>query len=113
MTKLRFRIADLTTLYGAGYSPGVLADWRGITTPDASITLPGPITVAAKGLTLEAPSIAYSATGRGAGYNASFTVDLSDIGGSLADGASIYLNVGFRNVKGGGFYFILVPEILK
>ena len=53
------------------------------------------------------------ATGKGAGYNASFVVDLSLVGGSLAAGDSIYLNLGFRNYKGGSFYFALIPEILN
>ena len=60
-------------------------------------------------MTLEAPSVAFSLTGKGAGYNASFKVN---IGGSLADGASIYVNVGFRNIKGGSFSFVLTPEVL-
>lgn len=111
--KIRLRISAITTLFGVGYNPGVQADWRGISTTDASITVVGPGTVTARGVTLEAPTVGYSASGKGAGYNASFIVDLSDLGlAGLPDGESIYVNLGFRNVKGGSYYFILVPEFL-
>jgi hypothetical protein len=111
ITKLRFRIAELSTLFGDGYVPGGI-DWRGITTTDAAINVPAAVT--AKGLTLEAPSVPYSATGRGGGYNASFTADLSGLpGGALANNASIYINIGFRNVKAGSFYFMVLPEIVN
>jgi hypothetical protein len=113
ITRLKYRIVDLSTLYGVGYNVGGQADWRGITTTDVVITLTDTTTPNAKGLTLEAPAIAYSATGKGAGYNSSFTLDLTSVGGSLANGASIYVNIGFRNVKGGTFYFAMIPEILN
>ena len=63
-----------------GYNPGVQADWRGIGTTDVVITLSGPASATAKGLTLEGPSIPYSATRRGR-VRRKFTVDLTDIGG--------------------------------
>src|SRR4029077_3626184 len=74
ITTFRFRIADLTTLYGVGYNPTVQADWRGIDTSDVVITLTDATTPTAKGLALEAPSVPFSATGKGAGYNASLTL---------------------------------------
>ena len=67
-------------------------------------------TPTAKGLTLEVPSVAFSAVGKGVGINGSFTVNL---GGGLANGATIYVNFGMRQVKGGPFYFLIVPEVLN
>jgi len=110
ITKLRVRIAEIATLFSPGYGLAGQADGRGIGTTDAVITLADTTTPIAKGLTLEAPSVAFSATGKGAGYNASFEVNL---GAGLAAGDSIYVNVGFRSVKGGTFVFLLLPEVLN
>lgn len=108
ITKLRLRVKDLTTLKGPGYSSAGQADWRAIATGDAVIALADFTTPTARGLILEAPAIPYSATGKGGGLNASLVVDLA--GTPIPDGGSIYVNLGFRNVKGGSYFFILVPE---
>jgi hypothetical protein len=110
ITKLKVRIADVATLFSPGYGLGGQADGRGVGTSDVIISLSDTTTRTAKGLTLEAPSIAFSATGKGAGYNASFEVN---VGAGLAAGDSIYVNIGFRSVKGGTFFFLLVPEVLN
>ena len=104
ISKLRFGNVDISTLFGDGYNPGVAADFRGIDKSDVLITLANSSTLTAKGLALEAPTVAFSATGKGAGFNASLTVNL---GGSLGIGNSVYVNIGMRIVKGEG---VLLPS---
>lgn len=106
ITSLRIRVADVTTLNSPGYSNPLQADFRFVPTPNsASFTVPVDGLVVAQGLTLEAPS----GLPNDGGYNASAVVTTLP-GGVLANGASVYVNVGFRYPRGGSYYYWVWAE---
>ena len=104
ITKLRIRIATLTTQNSPGYTlAGTQADFRLVTSPDAAMSVPAPVT--ALGLTLEAPPTGLPLNG---GDNASATATLP--GGTLASGASVYINIGFKYEQAGSYVYFVSGE---
>jgi hypothetical protein len=72
ITRLRFRVTDITTLNSLGYSlGGAQADLRAISSPDENVNVTGGETVLVRGLRLEDPSRGFE---RG-GLNSSLAAD--------------------------------------
>jgi hypothetical protein len=99
MTKLRFRVVDVTTLSSPGYGAGQ-ADLRPMTGPVIpAATLSGGGTTTIQGLTLEEPPT----QSNGGGYNSSLAAGTITLSAPLANGASI--NIEFRmGVQQAGHY---------
>ena len=109
VTRLRFRVVDVTTLGSPGYSPdNGQADLRALTSVNATLNLSGGGAVAVRGLTLEEPP----AQGSGGGFNSTLSAGTITTESPLAPGASV--NVVFRLgvVKSGAFRFFINVEAL-
>ena len=103
ITKLRIRVANVTTLNSPGYVlGGTQADFRLIASPDVGISVPGAVT--ALGLTPESPTT----PGLDGGYHASASATLP--GGTLANGASVYINVALRYQQAGAYVYFVSGE---
>jgi hypothetical protein len=116
VTRLRFRIVDITTFPSPG---GGVADLRALTSSNegavgpindpATCTASGagspPCTVTTNGLTLEMPPN----QSNGGGYNSTITVNL---GSPLANGASLNVNFVLGVQQTGTFRFKLIIEAL-
>ncbi|HKR60369.1 MAG TPA: hypothetical protein VJS64_11600, partial [Pyrinomonadaceae bacterium] len=92
VTKLRFRIVDVTTL--GNTVPGQ-ADLRGLDSPGGVVTVTGGSTVVVRGLTVEqgSPTVTIPQPS-GGGMNTSMAVGFINISQPLAPGANV--NVEFR-----------------
>jgi hypothetical protein len=99
ITRLRFRVVDITTLNSPGYSPGgSQADVRVVDGSDFGITTSlGMLTV--RGLTIEQPTPLLQPNG--GGLNSSVTVAIP--GGAIANGASIDVHFLLGVQQGGTF----------
>ncbi len=108
ITRLRFRLVDITTLNSPGYSlGGPQADVRAIDGSDFGITTSlGVLTV--RGLTVEQPSPLLQPNG--AGLNSSVTVVLP--GGAIAPGATIDVHFLLGVQQGGTFRAFVNVEAL-
>ena len=108
VTRLRFRIVDVTTLNSPGYSPGgTQADLRAIDGSNFNIsTSLGSLTVL--GTTVEQPAPLLQPNG--GGLNSSLTVAIP--GGSLAPGATIDLHFLLGVQQGGSYRFFINVEAL-
>ncbi|MEP6636003.1 MAG: hypothetical protein ABJB97_04700, partial [Acidobacteriota bacterium] len=111
ITRLRFRIIDITTLNSPGAGPGQ-ADLRALDSTDVSITTP-PLTI--KGTTIELPPNQLL----GGGLNSGLTVLLLDQGlsplvGGVCVTAPCSVDVQFKLgvVQGGSFRFFVNMEAL-
>lgn len=104
VTRLRFRISNLTTINSPGAGTGQ-ADLRAITSITQSITVNG-VPVDVRKATLEAPAT----TPPGGGYNSSLLVDLP--GGGLVNANSVVINITFGVAKGGNFSLAYTVEAL-
>ena len=117
MTRLRFRIVEVTTFP----SPGGVADLRAINsvtalvgpvndaaTCTASGAGPAPCMVTVKGLTLEQPPN----QSNGGGFNATLADGTITLGTPLAPGAStnVQLTAGIQQT--GTFRFLVIVEVL-
>ena len=103
ITKLRIRVANVTTLNSPGYVlGGSQADFRLVASTDVGISVPGAVT--ALGLTPESPTT----PGLDGGYHASAFATLP--GGTLADGASVYVNVALRYAQAGAYVYFVSGE---
>lgn len=104
ITSLRIRVSDLTTLNSPGYAlAGTQADFRLVVSSDVGISVPGAVT--ALGLIPEPPPTGLPQKG---GYNASARASLP--GGTLADGASVYINVAMEYKQAGAYRYFVVGE---
>ena len=108
ITRLRFRVVDITTLNSPGYlQGGSQADVRAIDGSDFAITTSrGMLTV--KGLTIEQP--APLTQPNGGGLNSSLTVTIP--GGAIVNGASIDVHFLLGVQQGGSFRFFVNIEAL-
>jgi uncharacterized protein len=108
VTRLRFRIVDVTTLNSPGYVPGVSqADLRAIDGADFSITTSrGSLMVL--GTTVEQPGTLTQPNG--GGLNSSVTVAIP--GGALAPNAPIDLHFLLGVQQGGNYRFFINVEAL-
>ncbi|MEP6922429.1 MAG: Calx-beta domain-containing protein, partial [bacterium] len=108
VTRLRFRVVDITTLNSPGYTPGgAQADVRALDGSDFAITTSrGSLTV--RGLTVEQP--APLTQPNGGGMNSSLTVTIP--GGMLGPGAAIDVHFLLGVQQGGSYRFFINVEAL-
>jgi uncharacterized protein len=108
VTRLRFRVVDITTLNSPGYTPGgAQSDIRAIDGANFSVTTSrGMLTVL--GTTIEQP--APLTQPNGGGLNSSLTVAIP--GGQLMPGAPIDLHFLLGVQQGGSFRFFINVEAL-
>lgn len=99
ISKLRFRVADITTLNSPGATPSH-ADLRLLSSGDITANND---TITITGTTLDAPAQA-----AGGGHNSSVEAALP--GGSLANGASVNVRFLLGVMKDGGFRFFVNVE---
>ncbi len=105
VTKLRFRVIDLTTL---GNVIGTQADLRLVTSPDVTITVGGnPVMV--KGLTLDSSAL----LPLGGGLNSTVSAGTITVGTPLANGSEIAVQFrcGVNNGSGAFRFFINVEAL--
>lgn len=109
VTRLRFRVVDITTFNSPNVTPvGTQADIRllssnGVTRAPASL----PAGVTLRGLTLEQPPT----QGSGGGWGSTVTVDLSVLpGGNLGAGQSVDVQFLLGVAGGGKFRFFVIVE---
>jgi hypothetical protein len=106
VTRLRFRIVDVTTLHSAGYSPGTAqADLRALTSQDVQgvEVTGGSDTITVYGTTLEQPPT----QDLGGGLNVTLAAGMAHLGGTLAPSQSIDLQF-LLGVQRAGFYRFFV-----
>lgn len=107
VTRLRFRIVDVTTL---GNTVVGLADLRALDSPGGVVTITGGGTVVVRGLTVEqgTPTVTIPQP-NGGGLNTSMVVSFINVAQPLEPGASV--NVEFRlGVQRGGIFREKVPD---
>jgi len=106
LTRLRFRVVDITTLNSPGYSPGGnQADLRELNSIDATATLSNGTSVPVKGTTMEGPS-----QPKGGGLSTSLLVDLPAAGLPANQSVNVQFVLGVQ--KEGNFRFIVIVEAL-
>jgi hypothetical protein len=109
ITRLRFRIVDVTTLNSPIVGPVPQADLRALTSVDIpAATLSGGGTVVIRGLTLDEPP----AQTNGGGANASLSAGVITLNAPLANGASINVNFLCGVQASGSFRFFINVEAL-
>jgi len=105
VTRLRFRIVDVTTFP----APVGTADLRAITSTTSAITSPcGGGTITLQGLTLETPPNQAA----GGGFNSSLSAGTVTLAAPLAAGASIDVNFVLTIAQAGTFRFFVNVEAL-
>ncbi|MFL6211960.1 MAG: Calx-beta domain-containing protein [Pyrinomonadaceae bacterium] len=105
VTRLRFRIVDVTTL-NTPNPGGAQADLRALTSADVMVTTTGGASVLVKGTTIEGPP----AQTLGGGLNTSLVVALP--GGALAPNASVNVQFVLGVQASGRFRFLVNVEAL-
>jgi hypothetical protein len=105
VTRLRFRIVDITTL---GNRAAGEADLRVIDAPDITVTTTSNIAVPVKGTTLETPP----AQPNGGGLNTSVTVGTISMASPLGPNASVNVQFLMGVQAGGNFRFFVNVEAL-
>jgi hypothetical protein len=111
VTRLRFRVVDITTLDSPGYAAGgPQADLRAISSGDEAVVInpcPGsPAT--SRGLTLEMPP----AQPNGGGYNSTLSAGTVALATPLAAGNSVTVNFLLGVAQPGEFRFYFIVEAL-
>ncbi|HEV2763573.1 MAG TPA: hypothetical protein VGV38_11400, partial [Pyrinomonadaceae bacterium] len=107
VTRLRFRIVDITTFP----APVGTADMRALTSPDLSVTVSaacGGQTIPVKGTTLEQPP----AQPMGGGFNSSLSAGTITLATPLPDQNGLYVNFRLGVAQGGTFRFFVIVEAL-
>jgi hypothetical protein len=106
ITRLRFRVTDITTLNSPGYSAGgAQSDLRELNSIDTTVTLNDGTSVPVKGTTLEGPS-----QPDGGGLSTSLLVTLPASG--LPAGQSINVQFVLGVQQGGNFSFMVLMEAI-
>ena len=109
VTRLRFRITDITTLNTPGYTPGgPQADMRVLSCTDFTATITGGQQVLVRGTTLEAPPT----QGMGGGLHSSLGVGVVSLSQPLAPGQSISVQFLLGVQQSGSFRFFFNVEVL-
>jgi hypothetical protein len=109
ITKLRFRISDITTLNTPGYVPGgAQSDMRVLSSGDVMLTITGGQSVLVRGTTVEAPPNQPS----GGGLNSSFNVGVISLSQPLAPGQSVNVQFVLGVQQTGSFRFFFNVEAL-
>ncbi|HEX8179659.1 MAG TPA: Ig-like domain repeat protein [Pyrinomonadaceae bacterium] len=103
VTKLRFRVVDVTTTNSPN---GPLADMRVLSSVNTNVTITGGGLVTVLGPTLETPPT----QAQGGGLNSSVVVTLP--GASLASGASVNVRFVLGVAQGGSYRFFINVEAL-
>jgi hypothetical protein len=106
ITRLRFRIVDITSTNAPG--GGGQADMRALSSITQSVTITGGGSVSVQGLTLEQPPT----QARGGGMNSSLSAGTVTVGTPLMPGASINLNFLLGVANGGTYRFFINVEAL-
>jgi hypothetical protein len=106
ITRLRFRVVDITTLNSPGYAPGgAQSDLRELDSLDTTVTLSDGTSVPVKGTTLEGPS-----QPNGGGLSTSLLVTLPASG--LPAGQSVNVQFVLGVQQGGNFRFMVLMEAI-
>jgi hypothetical protein len=108
VTRLRFRVADITTL-GTPNPGGTLADVRALSSTRTTVILSTGMPVTVEGTTLEQPP----AQPQCGGYNASLSADAITLQQPLAPNASIDVQFLLGVMKSGSFRFVINVEALN
>jgi subtilisin-like proprotein convertase family protein len=106
VTRLRFRIIDITTSPAPNGSTAILAATNSTTTTEAQPCPSGTVTI--NGLTLETPPT----QALGGGYNSSLSAGTVTLGTPIAAGASINVNFLLNISQAGSFRFFVNVEAL-
>jgi hypothetical protein len=109
VTRLRFRITDITTLNTPGYSPGgSQADMRVLNSSDFTVTITGGQQILVRGTTVETPP----AQAMGGGLHSSLTTGVISLTQPLAPGQSIRVQFLLGVQQTGSFRFFFNIEAL-
>lgn len=109
ITKLRFRIIDITTLNTAGYVPGgAQSDMRVLNSSDSMVTVSNGQSVLVRGTTVDAPPT----QANGGGLNSSLNVGVISLSQPLAPGQSINVQFVLGVQQSGSFRFFFNVEAL-
>jgi hypothetical protein len=109
ITKLRFRVIDITTLNTPGYvAGGSQSEMRVLSSSDSMVTVTGGQSVLVRGTTVEAPPNQSS----GGGLNSSLNVGVISLSQPLAPGQTINVQFVLGVQQSGSFRFFINVEAL-
>ncbi len=109
ITKLRFRVVDITTLNTPGYvAGGSQSDMRVLSSSDLMLTVTGGQSVLVRGTTVESPPNQPS----GGGLNSSLNVGVISLSQPLAPGQSVSVQLVVGLQQTGSFRFLFNVEAL-
>ncbi|HET6975524.1 MAG TPA: Ig-like domain-containing protein [Pyrinomonadaceae bacterium] len=109
ITKLRFRIIDITTLNTPGYvAGGAQSDMRVLSSTDSMVTVTGGQSVLVRGTTVETPPN----QANGGGLNSSLNLGVVSLSQPLAPGQSINVQFVLGVQQSGSFRFFFNVEAL-
>ena len=109
VTRLRFRVTDITTLNTAGYSPGgPQADIRVLSSSDFTATITGGQPILVRGTTLETPP----AQAMGGGLHSTLAVGVISLSQPLVPGQTISVQWLLGIQQSGSFRFYVNVEAL-
>jgi len=112
VTRLRFRVVDITTLNSPGYMPGgSQADLRALTSADITATRADGSSVEVRGTTLEDFTSPDQAAG-GGGYNSSLSVGSITLGAPLVPNAAVSVQFRLGVQQSGSFRFLVNVEAI-
>jgi hypothetical protein len=107
VTRLRFRVADVTTLNSPGYVPGgSQADLRALSSGNITVTLSNGTQVLVQGTTVETPPTQPS----GGGLNSSVAAGVITVSQPLVVGANVKVQFVLGVQQGGSFRFTVNVE---
>lgn len=105
VSRLRFRVIDITTLGSPNDCGGPCADVRALTSQDSEASVGGQL-VTVRGIRLEEPPQQPA----GGGFNASLSADFITLPAPLAAGASVNIVFKLGVVRAGAFRFFVIVE---
>ncbi len=109
VTRLRFRVTDITTLNTPGYYPGgPQSDMRVLNSSDFTATITGGQQVVVRGTTVESPP----AQAMGGGLHSTLTVGVVSLSQPLAPGQSVAVQFLLGVQQTGSFRFFFNVEVL-
>jgi len=109
VSRLRFRVTDISTLNSPGYvAGGTQSDMRVLDSADVTVELSNGTSVLVKGTSVETPP----AQPKGGGINSSLSTGTITLGSPLASGASVNVQFRLGVQQNGSFRFLLNVEAL-
>ncbi|MEP6913014.1 MAG: lamin tail domain-containing protein [bacterium] len=110
VTRLRFRLADITTLNSPGYvaGGGSQSDLRALSSNDITVTLSDGSSLLVRGTTLETPP----AQSNGGGQNSTLAAGIITMTQPLAPGANLSVQFTLGVQQGGSYRFFVNVEAL-